>query len=257
MKKKLLIFLSAILACAMMLTACGSEKAPETTAATVAATVAPVPAETAAPSQPLSLTTWNMTASTWSSPNGATIHITATPNYYLEGQQADFVVRMADNDVAKVPCQWDGSSYTASADLNAANGYSYYVILTAADGTVAEVPVNTPEVLTNEAFIDIETALESFCSIIVEESSFENGQLTLTGGKVQIQLPLITNDGETITCQEAVLLLSLNGEEVDRKVLTLTEADSTGLYEVTLDNTVLTFRKWKSIRRPTLPSVQP
>lgn len=228
--------LTVILALAIALSACGSEKAPETTAA--ATTVATVPAENTVPAQPLTLTGWNMSASTWSSPNGVTIHISATPSYYLEDQKADFVVRLESDDIVSVPCQWDGTNYTASADLNAANGYCYYVVLTAADGTVAEVAVNTPAAPTNEAFIDIEAALESYCSVIIEDSTFENGKLTLTGGQVQIKTPTITNDGETITCQEAALVLSFNGEELKREVLTLTQTDTAGLFETALENIV-------------------
>lgn len=234
-RQTMLTVLAAILVFAMMLTACGSEKAPETTAAT---TAAPTTAETAAP-QPLTLTDWSMHASTWSSPNGATIHITATPNYYEEGHKADFVVRLESDDISSVPCQWDGSSYTASADLNAENGYCYYMVLTAADGTTSEIAVNTPAEPINEAFINMAASLESYCSVTVEESAFEGSQLTLSNCKVQVQAPLITNEGETIGCQDAVLLLSFNGEELDQTNVELEETDTAGLWEATISD--LTF----------------
>lgn len=234
---KKMTILAVVLALAIALTACGSEKAPETTAATAAPTTAAnVPAETSVPVQSLTLTDWSMSASTWSSPNGATIHISATPSFYEEGQTADFIVRLESDDVTMIPCQWDGTSYTASADLNAANGYCYYVMLTAADGTAEEVAVNTPAAPCNEAFIDIEAALESYCSITVEESSFDSSKLTLSAGKVQVKTPQITNDGETITCQEASLVLTFNGEALGQKALTLSEAEEGGLFEAPLEN---------------------
>lgn len=233
---KKLTILAVILALAVALTACSGEKAPEATETMAATTIATVPAETTAPPQPLTLNSWDMSASTWSSPNGATIHITATPNYYLEGQKADFVVRLESDDIVNTPCQWDGTNYTASADLNAANGYCYYVILTAADGTATEVAVNTPAAPTNEAFIDIEAALESYCSVTIEDSVCENSKLTLTSGQVQVKAPTITNQGEAITCQETVLILSFNGDELKREVLTLSETDTAGLYEAALEN---------------------
>ena len=231
-------FLALILALAVALTACGGEQAPvETTAAaaTETAAVTTVPVETTAP-QPLTLTGWNMTASTWSSPNGATIHIAATPNYYSENAKAEFVVRLESEDIASIPCQWDGTNYVASADLNAANGYSYYVLLTAADGKAEEIPVNTPEVPGNESFINMAAALESYCSVTVEESAFEEGKLILSGGKVQVKTPTITNEGETITCQEAVLVLELNGEQLSKQALTLAETETEGIWEAALDN---------------------
>ena len=238
MKKNLIVVLSLVMALTMMLTGCGKENVPvETTAATVAATIAPTVAQETAAPQPLTLTGWEMTANTWSSPNGATINVSAVPNYYEEGQQADFVVRLESDDVASVPCKWEpNNTYSASVDLNAANGYCYYVILTAADGTVTEVAVNTPAAPTNEAFIDLEAALESYCSITIEESAFENGKLTLSGGQVLAKTPLITNAGETIACQEAMLVLSFNGEILEEKAVTLSQSDESGIFEADLDH---------------------
>lgn len=234
---KKMTILAVILVLVMALTACGKEAAPETTAA--ATTEATVPATTVA-AQPLTLTDWIMSASTWSSPNGATIHISATPNYHADGQKADFVVRLEGDEVILVPCQWDGAAYTASADLNAANGYCYYVVLTAADGTSTEVAVNTPTNPVNEAYINMEAALLSYCSIVVEESSCDSSALTLSTGKVQVQVPAITDTGEAVVCQEAFLVLSHNGQELEKKALTLAGTDSASLYEADLSGIAFT-----------------
>ena len=225
---KKMTILAMILVLAIALTACGGEKAPETTAATVAATA---PVETAPVAQPLSLTSWNMSASTWSSPNGATVHINATPNAYAEGQKADFVVRLESDDVTTIPCQWDGTNYTASADLNAANGYCYYVVLTAADGTVTECAVNTPAAPVNEALINMEAALASYCSVTIEESEIADNKLNLANCKVQVQAPTITNEGESISCKKAYLVLSFNEEELAKVEVNLEETATAGLFE--------------------------
>lgn len=234
-RKNLLTLLAAVLVFALALSACGTKETPEET--TVPVTAAPTAAaETAsAAADPLELTDCTLSASTWSSPNGATVHVSATPNYYADGQKADFVVRLEGDDVAVIPCQWDGTKYTASADLNAANGYCYYVILTAADGTVAEVAVNTPAAPTNEALVNMEASLTSYCSIILEESEVKDSKLTLTTGKVQVQAPVITNEGETISCQEVTLVLRFNGEELAKEVLTVAQTDTAGLYEASVD----------------------
>ena len=225
---KKMTILAMILVLAIALTACGGEKAPETTAATVAATA---PVETAPVAQPLSLTSWNMSASTWSSPNGATVHINATPNAYAEGQKADFVVRLESDDVTTIPCQWDGTTYTASVDLNAANGYCYYVVLTAADGTVTECAVNTPAAPVNEALINMEAALASYCSVTIEESEIADNKLNLANCKVQVQAPPITNEGESISCKKAYLVLSFNEEELAKVEVNLEETATAGLFE--------------------------
>ena len=232
---KKMTILAVILVLVMALTACGKTETPETTAApTVAATV---PAETTPPAQPLTLTDWELSASTWSSPNGATVHLTATPSTYVDGQVAEFVVRLESDDVVTATCQWDGTSYTADADLNAANDYCYYVILTAADGTSTEVAVNTPAAPTNEALINMEAALASYCNLIVEESEITDNKLNLTKCSVQVQIPLITNDGETISCQEAVLVLDCNGQLLEQPVTGLEETATAGLFEADVSGT--------------------
>jgi len=230
---KRMTILTIILSLILTLCACGSEKAPETAPATAAP--ATVPAENTV-SEPLDLTGWDMSASTWSSPNGATIHISATPNQYTDGQSAAFIVRLENDEVANVPCQWDGTVYTASADLNAADGYCYYVALTAADGTITEVAVNTPNEPVNEAFINMESALLSYCALTVEESAFEGSKLVLTSGSAQVQVPTITDDGAAITCQKASLVLSFNGEELATAELPVTASPTAGLFEAKLSN---------------------
>ena len=239
MKKNLALILSVILICAMILTGCNSDETPKST--TAATTASGTAAPENAPAQPLALTEWSMDVSTWSSPNGATVHITATPNSYADGQKAEFVVRLENDDITTIPCEWNGSSYTASADLNAANGYCYYVVLTAADGTASEVAVNTPDAPTDETLIDLEASLEAYCSITVEESIVENNKLTLTSGQVQVKTPRLISEEGAITCQEAVLILSLQGEELTRKTVTLTQTDSSDLYEAVLEDIVFDF----------------
>lgn len=227
-KKTILVLVALLTAFALMLTGCGSKNAEETTAA---------PVETAAAEVPLGLSDWTLSTSTWSSPNGATVHLTATPNARTDDQYAVFSVRLEGDDIENIPCEWNGTSYTASADLNAADGYCYYVVLTTASGEQAEIAINTPAAPTNEALINMETALNTYCQLLVEGSDADDKKLTLTAGIAQIQLPRITNDGEAITCTEAVLVLSFNGAETDRKVLTLPEADANGLYTLNIADT--------------------
>ncbi len=229
---KKMSILAVILVLTLALSACGGNKTPETTAP---ATTAPVETEAAAPLS-LALSSWDMSATTWSSPNGATIHVSAVPEAHIEGLIAAFEVRLDGEDVAVIPCEWDGSVFTASADLNAADGYSYYVVLTAPDGTSEEIAVNPASEPTVEAFVNMETALASYCSVIIEESVFEGSKLTLGGGQVQVQAPTITNDNEVITCAKAELVLLFNGETLDTEAIALTETETAGLFEAQVKN---------------------
>ena len=231
MKKTTLSLLALMLVFALALTGCGGKQAAETTAA---------PAETLAPDQTLELTSWTLTPATWSSPNGATVNLTATPNGYAEGQSAAFIVRLEGTDIENIVCDWNGSAYTASADLNAADGYCYYVLLTAADGTQTEVAVNTPTAMVDEALINMATALQSYCSLTVSASSQEGDKLTIDEGNVTIQLPLITDEGQSIVCDEAVLVMTSDGEEVGSAQLKLEDAPDAGSYTLSITGTAFT-----------------
>lgn len=219
MRKNFLTILALIIVFSLALTGCGGNEAPETTAAVTTQAGAPA----------LGVADFSLSTTTWSSPNGATVHLTATPWGYAEGYSASFVVRLEGEEVANIPCEWDGTSYTASADLNAADGLCYYVFMTAADGSTAEVTLSSEEALANMA-----SALESYCNLMVESTTFADGKLTITEGSVQVQAPKITNDGETIAVHEATLVLSFNGEEKASRKLDLTAAEAAGAYELAL-----------------------
>ena len=244
MKKNRMTAIALVLVCALALTGCGSKSVSETTAA---------PAETtAAEPVALGLSQFALTTATWSSPNGATIMLSATPYGYEEGCSASFIVRLEGEEVANVPCQWDGKQYTASADLNAADGLCYYVLMTATDGTTEEVSVNTPNNVTDEALINLADSLESYCHLMVEDTVFEEGKLTISNGSVQVQAPKITNNGEAITVAEAALVLNFGGQEASSEKLTLTQAEADARYEAALKGITLSVPAMENDQQLTL-----
>jgi len=216
-RKTMIVFLMLIALLAMTLAGCGTGKSAEATE------------QAGSEALPLGLSAWSMNATAWSSPNGATVNIHATPNSYAEGQSAVFSIRLEGDEIAAIPCQWDGSAYTASAELNAADGYCYYMILTAADGTGTEVGVNIPNAPTDESLINMESALDTYCHVTVTNASWEDGKLVIDEGAVGVQLPRITLETGKVSCSQASLILSYNGEDVALESLTIPEADATGL----------------------------
>ena len=233
MRKNFLTIIALVAVFAFVFAGCGKQDAAEnTTAAPASPTAATSAAIGEAPA--LGLSDWHLSTTTWSSPNGATVHLTATPISYDDGCSAAFVVRLEGEEVGFQPCQWDGKAYTASVELNAADDLCYYVIMNSPDGKTIEVPVNTPTAPTNEALINMASSLTSYCNLMVETSAFADGKLTITAGSAQVQTPKITNDGDTITVSKAVLALNFDGEEKDSEKLTLTEGETTGLYEMAL-----------------------
>lgn len=232
MNRKLIsLTMAMLLLCAMALNACGKKETPETTQAATE----PV-ATTQAALEELGLTTWSLSASTWSSPNGATIHLTAEPTRHAEGDSASFVVRLEDEEVASAPCTWENGNYVAEVDLNAADGYCYYVVLTGADGATAEVAVNTPANPIEENYINMRSALEAYCSLTLGESALENGKLVISSGAATVQAPRITDAGQEVGCTKATLILTLDGQEIATKELTMAPGDTAKSYECALDD---------------------
>lgn len=185
----------------------------------------------------LNLAEWDLSASTWSSPNGATVHLVATPAGYVKGQTASFVVRLEGEDVESVPCEWDGQHYTASADLNGEDGYCYYVLLTGSTGETAEVPVNVASSPVDESLINLASSLESTCSLVVESFTYDGSWLSVTGGSVNVQPPKLKNDGEAVTCVQALLSLTLDGQNAAEVELAIPEPDDDGNYTIALTDT--------------------
>ena len=210
--KTFLTALVLLMAVALMLgmTACGSKDSGETQA----------PAETAAKPLPTAsgqtgeLASFTMTAAAWSSSNGATVRFNAAPVSHEDGQSAIFLARLDGEEVDRIPCEWDGTSYTAELDLNAADGYFYYCILVAADGTEKEVEINTPDQMTCPELINLATALESYCTMTLTETKVDGDALSITDGYYQVQLPLVTRTGDSVSISSVRLVLKSGEEEV-------------------------------------------
>lgn len=170
----------------------------------------------------LGLAQWELTAAAWSSNNGATVTLTATPNFYEKGMSAAFEARLEGETIESMPCEVADKTFTASLDLNAADGYCYYVILTAPSGETLEVEVNTPNSPTDQALINMAHSLNAYCQMAVQSHALNGDLLTITGGKAEVGLPQITRDGKEAACQGAQLVLYYNeDEEVGRADLPL------------------------------------
>ena len=91
------------------------------------------------------LANWSLDAVPNSDGTGADVTLTALPAAPEEGLTVQFSIRLQGREVANVPCEQTDSGFTATASLEAADGYSYYCILLGADGSRRQFALFTPE----------------------------------------------------------------------------------------------------------------
>lgn len=240
MRKNILsILLVLVLAAAMVLglTACGNSEVAQLKEenAELKAQVEELTKRLAAYENRPSLESFTLTGSAWSSNNGATVTLTAVPTSYDESHSAAFSVQLNGMETEFVPCEWDGQAYTATVDLNAANGYGYYFIITTADGNPTRMELNTPNNITDDTLVYMETALSAYANMVMDSWEEKDGKLVVSSGFVQIQMPRLTADGNT-GYAGSQLVLKCNGEEVDRVAIDVPEGEAVGSYEAAVTN---------------------
>lgn len=233
MKKRVISLLLAVLMLTA-LTACGGDADRiaqlEAENAALKAQVEELTAKLEASGSAAGLSDWYFEAYAWGSSNGANVTFVGTPVRYTEGQSAEFTAWLEGEMIATTPCEWTGSVYIGDLDLNAADGFCYYCTITAADGTKTEVELNTPKSPTDEDLINMETALTSYCGMMVEESKVEGSTLTLSAGYAQVQLPRIGLTSDPVAISGAQLILESVGKEIARCDLTMVPGETPDRY---------------------------
>ena len=181
--------------------------------------------------QKAALQDWSLEAKAWSDGNGATVTFTATPINYVDGQRAALSVRMGDLEAESTNCVWDGSIYTGSVELSAADGYSYYCVLTNLDGSQSEMELNSPENVSNESLVNLGSSLSAYANLVVEDWEATDSSLNIKSGYMQAQMPRLTFNDMTAKVTAAALVLKLNNEEVSRQDVMLDAGEGEGSFE--------------------------
>lgn len=232
------MMIALVLLVALVLTGCGGQTADvsqlEKDMETLQNQIDALSARLDALEENSGLQDWNLHAQAWSSSNGANVTLTASPLAYHEGQSAQFTVRLNGQEVDSTECEWNGSVYTAALDLEAADGYAYYCILTSANGSREQIALNTPENPVDDTLVYMETSLTAYCNMIVDGWEDEGGNLSITSGYVQVQMPRIFAGEDDVTFAGAKLVLRLNGDPVETQDLEIPEGEGAGSYEMIL-----------------------
>ena len=249
MKKKIFSRLLLILMmAALMLLACGcgadTDAPADDSAARIAALeqenaqlkaqIESLTAELGHMNQDAALQDWSLDAAAWADSNGATVVFTATPVSYVDGMRAALSVRMGDLEAESTNCVWDGSVFTGSVELSAADGYSYYCILTSANGTQEEIELNSPANVTNEMLVNLGSNLSTYANVVVEDWSATASALNIKSGYIQAQMPRLAYNNTSSEISGSALVLKLNNEEVSRQNITMEAGEGEGSFEATI-----------------------
>lgn len=160
------------------------------------------------------LSEYTLEAVAWDDMTGAVIRFTAIPKKTGAGEQAWLSVRRNGEEVANAMCVMDGSAYTATVDLPAADGYSFYFQVVQTGGDSAQQKLNQAD----SACIDLRKALNGtvFCDLTGWSYSWNSGAFgaDLLVNRIE---PLLFREGTDVTWTRIDLVVLRNGEEIERR----------------------------------------
>lgn len=182
----------------------------------------------------VSLQSWTLDVSPWADSTGADVTLTATPSGYQSGVSATFLVKLKNEQIASVPCVWDGSVFTATASVSALDGYSYYCLISSPSGD-QQLPLATPDSPDGGIPVYLQSSLSAFCNLVVNDWVENSDSLVLTDAYAQVQLPQISAAGE-VEMESAQLVLRLSGNETARVDIALNPSEVAGSFDLTISD---------------------
>lgn len=185
------------------------------------------------------LKSWDLNAVPWYDNCGAVVTLTAVPAAYKLGMTAAFLVRLDGQDAADIPCSWNGTAFTASAELTARNGYSYICVLNPDSENRSEITLASPENPVDTLAVNLADSIHSYCNLILGDWSVSDRSLVIASCRLQAQLPQLTPSGRPSSCQVTKLTLRQNGEVLRTHWVTLRPGEASNSYELSMEN--LTF----------------
>lgn len=173
----------------------------------------------------LELGATTLTAATWSDGQGADVTLTFEPQTHRDEDTVLLRVMQDSLPVTEVPCQWDGTVYTATAQVPAGNGYTYSLITGEEVHTLA-----SPENPVYPQLVYLADSLNAYCNLVVGDWYIRDNILTLETSFAHIQTPQLGDTG-TLTCTQASLVLKNGDTVLEEFAITPAPGDGEGSYE--------------------------
>lgn len=183
----------------------------------------------------VNLQSWDLDVAPWADSTGADVTLSVVPSSYQSGINATFLVTLEGEQITSVPCHWDGTAFTATAPLGAADGYGYYCLLLSPSGT-QKLPLLTPDSPDPGVPVYLQSSLSSYCNLVVNDWIENPGSsLVLTDAYAQVQLPRISAAG-TVEIAATEVVLRLNGQESVRIPIKLSPSEVDYSYDLVISD---------------------
>lgn len=183
----------------------------------------------------VNLQSWDLDVAPWADSTGADVTLSVVPSSYQSGINATFLVTLEGEQITSVPCHWDGTAFTATAPLGAADGYGYYCLLLSPSGT-QKLPLLTPDSPDPGVPVYLQSSLSSYCNLVVSDWIENPGSsLVLTDAYAQVQLPRISAAG-TVEIAATEVVLRLNGQESVRIPIKLSPSEVDYSYDLVISD---------------------
>ena len=91
----------------------------------------------------------------------------------------DLVVTLNGLEAESVRCDNDGSRCTATVELMGADGYSYYCIITSADGAQQTIPLYTTDKPGDGTLVNLGSSLVAYCNLFIEQWEKQGDKLVI------------------------------------------------------------------------------
>lgn len=183
----------------------------------------------------VSLRSWTLDVLPWPDSTGADVTLTASPSGYQTGVSATFLVMLEGKQIQSIPCLWNGTDFTATASLNAADGYSYFLLLSAPSGTQQLPLMNAADSPNMDIAGNLASSLSAYCNLAIHDWAESSGTtLILTDAYAQVQLPQLRAQELTIASQK--LVLRLNGAVSDQVPIEMVPSEVAGSFELVIQD---------------------
>ena len=172
-----------------------------------------------------------LTAAVWPDNQGADVTMTLNTD---DAPAGDVLLRvmLGNTVITEVPCTRDGDSFTATAALDAANGYIYSLIMGNEARTLA-----SPDKPVYPELVYLADSLNAYCNLVVGDWYVGDDALTLSTCYAQVRTPILSTAG--LTCTQVDLVLK-NGDTVLSQVdVTDALTEESGSFDGQISNAVL------------------